>query len=97
MQIESNKLFDNLDIFFQKFSDKKRCGCYCKRISDIINAPARHHAALPLKHIDYQVEITNGLVSVTLEQRYVNPTDKFLEVEFSLPIDPNASIYKYIA
>ncbi len=55
------------------------------------------HAALPLKHIDYQIDITNGLASITLEQKYINPTEKFLEIEFSFPIDPNACIYKYVA
>jgi hypothetical protein len=55
------------------------------------------HAALPLKHIDYQIDITNGLASITLEQKYLNPTEKFLEIEFSFPIDPNACIYRYVA
>lgn len=52
---------------------------------------------MPLKHIDYTIEITNSLASVTLEQKYFNPTKQFLEVEFSFPIDPNSCIYKFVA
>ena len=54
-------------------------------------------ALVPLKHIDYQLEIVNSLLHVTLVQRYDNPTDKFLEVDYSFPISPEASIYKFIA
>jgi hypothetical protein len=64
---------------------------------ELLNFPPKMHAALPLKHIDYQIDITNGLASITLEQKYINPTEKFLEIEFSFPIDPNACIYKYVA
>ncbi len=33
---------------------------------------------MPLKHIDYDIEVTNGLASITLQQKYLNPTEKFL-------------------
>ena len=52
---------------------------------------------VPLKHIDYQLEVVNSLLHVTLVQEYENPCDKFLEVDYSFPISPEASIYKFIA
>jgi hypothetical protein len=52
---------------------------------------------VPLKHIDYNLEITNSLLNITLTQKYFNPTDKFLEVDYSLPISPESSIYKFEA
>ena len=57
----------------------------------------RNVALVPLKHIDYQLEIVNSLLHVTLVQKYENPTEKFLEVDYSFPISPSASIYKFIA
>ena len=49
----------------------------------------RSVALVPLKHIDYQLEIVNSLLHVTLVQHYDNPTE--------FPINPEASIYKFIA
>lgn len=34
---------------------------------------------------------------MNLTQKYYNPTDKFLEVAYSLPMVPDSSIYKFIA
>lgn len=39
----------------------------------------------------------NGLVNITLSQKYYNPSDKYLEVDYSLPISPESSIYKFEA
>ncbi len=39
----------------------------------------------------------NSLLSVTLKQKYHNPTEKFLEVEYSLPLNPESSIYRFEA
>jgi hypothetical protein len=52
---------------------------------------------VPLKHIDYQLEVVNSLVNITLKQKYHNPTDQYLEVDYSFPISPEASIYKFSA
>lgn len=52
---------------------------------------------VPLKHIDYHLEIVNGLVNINLIQKYTNPSQHFLEVDFSFPISPNSSIYKFWA
>ena len=43
------------------------------------------------------MEIVNALVNVTLVQTYHNPTDKFLELEYSFPISPNACVYRFVA
>jgi len=37
------------------------------------------------------------MVNVTLTQVYSNPTDKFLEVDYSFPINPNACVYRFTA
>lgn len=52
---------------------------------------------VPLKHIDYHLEIVNSLLNITLSQKYYNPSEKFLEVDYSLPISPESSIYKFEA
>lgn len=52
---------------------------------------------MPLKHIDYHLEIVNSLLNITLSQKYYNPSEKFLEVDYSLPISPESSIYKFEA
>ena len=52
---------------------------------------------VPLKNIDYQIEIMNSIASTTLIQEYENPSDKFLEVEYSFPINPNSSVYMFVA
>lgn len=52
-------------------------------------------ALVPLKNIDYHLEIVNSLLNISLKQTYVNPTDKFLEVDYSLPIHPESAVYKF--
>ena len=52
---------------------------------------------VPLKNIDYQVEIVNSLMNITLSQRYNNPSDKYLEVDYAFPINPESAIYKFWA
>ena len=52
---------------------------------------------VPLKHIDYQLEVVNSLVNITLKQKYHNPTGQYLEVDYAFPISPEASIYKFSA
>jgi hypothetical protein len=43
------------------------------------------------------MEIVNSVVNVTLIQTYHNPTDKFLELEYSFPISHNACVYRFVA
>ena len=52
---------------------------------------------VPLKHIDYDLEIINSLAQIKITQNYFNPSDQFLDVDFSFPLDPNCSIYKFSA
>jgi len=52
---------------------------------------------VPLRNCEYQMEIVNAMVNVTLTQVYINPTDKFLEMEYSFPINPNACVYRFVA
>lgn len=52
---------------------------------------------VPLRHLDYQVEIHNSLARVVLEQVYTNPTEKYLELEYCAPIQPKVCVYKFKA
>ena len=54
-------------------------------------------AMVPLRHIDYHIEIVNSLVHITLEQEYENPSNQSLNVLYSFPIQPDSSIYKLVA
>lgn len=79
-------------------SDKKnaqKCGCYVFHPSKY---GIKHDIALvPLRKIDYNIEIVNGLMCIKLTQIYYNPLDKFLEVDYSMPIDPNSCIFNFQA
>lgn len=70
-----------------------KCGCYIRNPHAL--GLQFNKALVPLRHIEYHLEIVNSLLSITLNQKYYNPTDKFLEVDYSLPINPNSSIYKF--
>ncbi len=74
---------------------KGKCGCYIRNPS-IIGLKFQK-ALVPLKHIEYDLEIVNSLSNITIKQKYFNPTDKYLEVDYSLPISPESSIYKFEA
>lgn len=52
---------------------------------------------MPLKSSEYAVEIVNAVANITLTQLYMNPTDSFLEVGYSFPINPSACIYRFAA
>jgi Ca-activated chloride channel family protein len=52
---------------------------------------------VPLRHIDYKIDIVNSLVHLTLEQEYENPSSRFLTVRYSVPIRPDSSLYRFEA
>lgn len=52
---------------------------------------------VPLRSCEYDLEIVNSLVNVSLTQTYINPTEKFLEVDYCFPINPNSCVYKFVA
>lgn len=52
---------------------------------------------VPLTHIDYNIEIVNSLAHLTLEQEYENPSNRFITVTYSFPIQPKSSLYKFVA
>lgn len=52
---------------------------------------------VPLRHIDYNIEIVNSLVHITLQQEYENPSSRFLTVRYSFPIQPDSSMYRFVA
>lgn len=71
------------------------CGCYIRdpEIVKLFRTPV----AVPLKHIDYTVDINDNLASIKLVQDYTNPLDEHLELEYSFPVDPSICIYKFQA
>ena len=73
----------------------KRNGCYIKSTDSTDSAHGI--AFVPLRSIDYHLHIVNGLVNVTLHQEYINPYDRFIEVAYSLPIDPHSCFYRFEA
>lgn len=80
---------------FREDIGKLRCGCYVRNPE---NAGLKIKKALvPLRNIDYNLEIVNSLLNITLKQKYYNPTEKYLEVDYSLPISPESSIYRFEA
>ena len=80
------------DLFIKDIAGSSyESGCYLRN-------PANHglsysKALVPLKHIDYHLNIMNSLLHVTLTQTYSNPTSKYLSVDYSFPISPKASVY----
>jgi len=52
---------------------------------------------MPLRSSENTVDIVNAVANVSLTQVYVNPTDSFLEVSYSFPINPNACVYRFAA
>lgn len=73
--------------------DTIKSGCYVRNPEAI--GVKFERAIVPLRSIDYHLEIVNSLVNITLRQTYFNPIDKFLEVDYSLPISPESSVYKF--
>lgn len=49
-----------------------KCGCYVKNPNAIGISYGK--ALVPLRHIDYNLEIVNSLLNITLSQKYYNPT-----------------------
>lgn len=71
------------------------CGCYIRDV-DIIRyfkAPV----AVPLKHIDYSVDIYDNIAAIKLEQDYTNPLEGPLELEYSFPVNPAICLYRFQA
>jgi len=64
---------------------------------ELIKLRPKERILVPLRTCEYDMEIVNAMVNVTLVQTYHNPTDKFLELEYSFPISPNACVYRFVA
>lgn len=52
---------------------------------------------VPLVSSEYVLNIANTIANVSLVQTYQNPTGKFLELEYSFPIDPAICVYRFVA
>ena len=74
----------------------KKSGCYAVN-EELLRQRHNQFVLVPLKSSDYHIEIVNSLANVTLIQNYHNPTKKFLEMEYSFPINPEACIYRFTA
>lgn len=86
-----------IDLAFEPFAPNyKRCGCYVLSEEYLKDFPNKH-VLVPLRTCEYQLEVVNAITSVTLLQTYQNPTEKFLELEYNFPINPNACVYRFNA
>ena len=85
------------DLVYEPFDRHvKKCGCYIVS-QELAKLKPGHSILAPLKLSDYHLEIVNAIANVNLAQHYSNPTDKFLEMEYSFPIAPNACVYRFTA
>jgi hypothetical protein len=89
----------------------KKNGCYLKRLPEghvrytgdkhnlvaFQNEIKLKNILVPLKNIQYRVEIVNSLAHITLIQKYFNPIDKFVEMDYSFPINPKSCVYRFVA
>lgn len=72
------------------------CGCYIVD-PDLVKKKPKHHILAPLRMSDYHLEVANAITNVNLTQHYLNPSEKFLEMEYHFPIAPNACVYRFTA
>lgn len=53
--------------------------------------------AIPLKKLEYNVEVVNHLAKVSLGLEFENKAEVFLEAEYCLPIDPKIVVHQFVA
>lgn len=51
----------------------------------------------PLKQINYKVNIVNGLVDVTIEQEYENPSSQAISAYYAFPVEYDSLVYSFKA
>lgn len=71
-------------------------GCYVMN-KEIQEKNGWKNLLVPLVSSEYVLEIANTIANVSLVQTYLNPSDKFLELEYSFPIEPSICVYRFIA
>lgn len=91
---EVAEAFRNIFIEDSTNEDCPECGCYLKNPQYLGLTYSK--AMVPLKHINYEFEIVNGLLLIHLCQTYENPTEHFLNVEYSFPIDEKTCVYNFL-
>lgn len=67
-------------MFPEDISGEVQSGCYIKSLSNSSLSSVKR--MVPLKSINYDLEIVNSLAHITLEQYYENPSQKYLSVLF---------------
>ena len=50
---------------------------------------------VPLKQVEFKIDIRNNIASTAIEQSYLNSTQKPLEVEYIFPILPEICIEEF--
>lgn len=59
--------------------------------------PARdEEVPLPLRHTDVHARILGSIATVTVEQRYENPFDRTIEVEYVFPLPDDAAVSEFV-
>ena len=79
----------DFDLVFEPipYGSLKKSGCYAIN-EELLRQRHNQVILVPLKSSDYHLDIVNSIANVTLVQNYHNPTQKFLEMEYSFPISP---------
>ena len=79
----------DFDLVFEPipYGGLKKSGCYTIN-EELLRQRHNQVILVPLKSSDYHLEIVNSIANITLVQNYHNPTQKFLEMEYSFPINP---------
>jgi len=77
--------------------------CYCCLSSQygLIPSPSftqsvRERKAIPLQHVEVNVDILEFLAEVTIQQTYVNTSSDPIEATYTFPLDDKAAIHQYI-
>lgn len=67
-------------------------GCYVRNSKKIDQNYKK--ITIPLQHIDYKVDIVNGLVNIMMNQIYFNPEEASVEIDYFIPVLSDTYIYK---
>ena len=74
--------------------DPRRCACL--GFYEEMGLPKKTVDLVPT-NITYDIDLVDGLANVNICQTFTNRTDKFLELQYTFSISPNACLHKFAA
>jgi|JI9StandDraft_1071089.scaffolds.fasta_scaffold327561_1 hypothetical protein len=75
------------------FNQGLKAGCYGYAESGHLANP--QEIELPLKRLFYDIELTDSLAFLELEQIYVNGSKSMLDVQYVFPVNARAAIHNF--